>query len=318
MLLSSVMKNCFLFPGQGSQYPGMGMDLWEQSPGVRGLFEKASEAAGMDMKGLLSGATAEELQATDKAQPAITLVNLSASAVLRERGIAMDGCAGFSLGEYAALCEAGVLRLEDLFPIVKTRGRLMEEAARALDRDSGKPGMAAVLGLHPETVAAIVEPLAKTGAYLANYNSPGQVVLSGTAEGLAKAETVLKEAGAKRFIRLKVSGPFHCPLMEEAARGFADALARYSFSDPRTAVYSNVTGRVIRSGAEAKELCVRQVVSMVRWVTVEESLFADGFTRFVEAGPGTVLAGLMRALRPEAPCAPAGKMQEIAAVSAAG
>ncbi len=294
------------------------MDLWERSPSVRGLFERASEAAGMDMKGLLSGATAEELQATDKAQPAITLVNLSASAVLREMGVAMDGCAGFSLGEYAALCEAGIIRLEDLFPIVQTRGRLMEEVARALDADSGKPGMAAVLGLHPETVAAIVEPLAKAGAYLANYNSPGQVVLSGTAEGLAKAETALKEAGAKRFIRLKVSGPFHCPLMEKASKGFADELGRYSFSDPRTAVYSNVTGGVIRSGAEAKQLCVRQIVSMVRWVTVEESLFADGFDRFVEAGPGTVLAGLMRALRPEARCAPAGKREEIAAVSAAG
>jgi [acyl-carrier-protein] S-malonyltransferase len=268
------------------------------------------------MKRLLSEATAEELQATDKAQPAITLVNLSASAVLRERGIAMDGCAGFSLGEYAALCEAGVIRIEDLFPIVKARGRFMEEAARSLDSESGKPGMAAVLGLHPETVAAIVEPLAKEGAYLANYNSPGQVVLSGTAAGLAKAETALKEAGAKRFIRLKVSGPFHCPLMEEAAKAFAEALAGFTFEDPRTALYSNVTGRVILSGAEAKELCVRQVVSMVRWVTVEESLFADGFTRFVEAGPGTVLAGLMRALRPQALCAPAGRAEEIAAIGA--
>jgi [acyl-carrier-protein] S-malonyltransferase len=312
------MKTCFLFPGQGAQYPGMGMDLWEQSPSVRTLFERASEAAGMDMRRLLSESTAQELQATDKAQPAITLVNLSASAVLREKGVALDGCAGFSLGEYAALCEAGVISVEDLFPIVKARGSCMEEAARSLDTESGKPGMAAVLGLHPETVAAIVEPLAKAGVYLANYNSPGQVVLSGSAAGLAKAETALKEAGAKRFILLKVSGPFHCPLMEGAAKVFADALAGYSFSDPRAAVYSNVTGKAIRTGAEAKELCVRQVVSMVRWVTVEESLFADGFTRFVEAGPGTVLAGLMRALRPDTRCAPAGRMDEIAAASAAG
>lgn len=305
------MKNCFLFPGQGAQYPGMGMDLWEQSPSVRALFERASEAAGMDMKRLLGESTAEDLQATDKAQPAITLVNLAASVVLRERGIAMDGAAGFSLGEYAALCEAGVISLEDLFPIVGIRGRLMEEASRAIDSADGAPGMAAVLGLHPETVAAVVEPLAGAGAFLANYNSPGQVVLSGTAAGLAKAEAALKEAGAKRVIRLKVSGPFHCPLMDGAARGFADAIAGFAFADPQTAVYSNVTGKAIRTGAEAKQLCVRQIVSMVRWVTVQESLRADGFDRFYEAGPGTVLAGLMRALWPQTGCAPAGKMADI-------
>ena len=310
--MSPDMRNCFLFPGQGAQYPGMGMDLWEQSPPVRALFERASEAAGMDMKRLLSEATAEELQATDKAQPAITLVNLAASTVLRERGIEMAGCAGFSLGEYAALCEAGVISLEDVFPIVMTRGRLMEEASRSIDSASGAPGMAAVLGLHPETVAALVEQLAGAGVFLANYNSPGQVVLSGTAAGLAKAEAALKEAGAKRFIRLKVSGPFHCPLMDGAAKAFAEAIAGFTFADPRTAVYSNVTGKVIHSGAEAKELCVRQIVSMVRWVTVQESLRADGFDRFYEAGPGTVLAGLMRALWPGGGCAAAGKMDTIA------
>ena len=306
------MKNCFLFPGQGAQYPGMGMDLWEHSQTVRALFEQASEAAQMDMKRLLSEASAEELQATDKAQPAITLVNLAASAVLKEKGISLDGCAGFSLGEYAALCEAGVIRLRDVFPIVKIRGRLMEEASRAIDASAGAPGMAAVLGLPPETVAGTVEPLAESGVYLANYNSPGQVVLSGTAAGLAKAEAALKAAGAKRIVRLKVSGPFHCPLMEGAAKGFAEALAGFTFAEPEAAVYSNVTGRLIRSAAEARELCVRQIVSMVRWVTVEESLFADGFDAFYEAGPGTVLAGLMRALRPEMRCGPAGRVEDIA------
>ena len=310
--MSPVMKNCFLFPGQGAQYPGMGMDLWEQSQSVRALFDQASEAAGMDLKRLLFEGTAEELQATDKAQPAITLVNLAASAALKERGIVPQGCAGFSLGEYAALCEAGVISLKDLFPIVAARGRLMEEASRAIDSTAGAPGMAAVLGLHPETVAARVEQMAKDGVYLANYNSPGQVVLSGTAAGLAKAEEALKQAGAKRVIRLKVSGPFHSPLMEGAAKAFEQALEGFSFAEPRTAVYSNVTGKAISSGAEAKALCARQVVSMVRWVTVQESLRADGFDRFYEAGPGTVLAGLMRALWPGEACAAAGKAADIA------
>jgi [acyl-carrier-protein] S-malonyltransferase len=264
------------------------------------------------MRALLSQSTAEQLQVTDKAQPAITLVNLAASAALREAGIAMAGCAGFSLGEYAALCEAGVIRLEDLFPIVKVRGRLMEQASRSADSEAGPAGMAAVLGLAPEKVAAVVEPLAGDGVFLANYNSPGQVVLSGTAAGLAKSELVLKAAGAKRVIRLKVSGPFHCPLMQGAAKEFAAALAGFTFSEPRAAVYSNVTGGAIRPAAEAKDLCVRQVVSMVRWVTVEESLLADGFDVFYEAGPGSVLSGLMRALRPDVPCAAAGRTEDIA------
>ena len=293
------------------------MDLWELSQAVRALFDQASEAAQVDMKKLLSEATAEDLQATDKAQPAITLVNLAAAAVLKEKGIQPAGCAGFSLGEYAALCEAGVISLRDVFPIVKIRGRLMEEASRAIESSSGAPGMAAVLGLPPETVAAAVEPLAASGVYLANYNSPGQVVLSGTAAGLAKAEAALKTAGAKRIVRLKVSGPFHCPLMEGAAKGLAEALADFAFSEPKAALYSNVTGRLIRTAAEAKDLCVKQVVSMVRWVTVQESILADGFDTFFEAGPGTVLAGLMRALRPELRCAPAGRAEDIAKLAGA-
>jgi len=305
------MKNGFIFPGQGAQYPGMAKDLYEAAKSVKDLFLRASDAAGMDVKKLLFESTAEELKATDKAQIAITLASLCSSAALREKGVAMDGCAGFSLGEYAALCEAGVIRLEDVFAIVKTRGELMEKAARSLDSSAGPPGMAAVLGLPAEKVAAMVELLAGSGVYLANHTRPGQVVVSGTAQGLAAAETALKAAGAKRFIRLQVSGPFHTPLMAEARTAFDEALARYSFSDPRVPVYSNVTGKAIRTGAEARELCGRQLVSLVRWVAVEESLFADGFDRFIEAGPGTVLTGLMRAWRPEIRCAPAGTLEGI-------
>ncbi len=311
VVFSLHMRTCFLFPGQGAQYPGMAKDLWETSPIVRELFRAASDCAGMDMKKLLFEASAEELQVTDKTQVAITLADLAASASLREKGIAMDGCAGFSLGEYAALCEAGVIRLEDLFPIVKVRGSLMEQAARSLDSGAGSPGMAAVLGIPAEKVMTIVGPLAVADVYAANFNSPSQVVVSGTAAGLAKAEDALKAAGAKRFHRLKVSGPFHCPLMGGARKAFDDALSGYTFSDPRVPVYSNVTGRPIRAGAEAKRLCGEQVVTPVRWVAVEESLLEDGFDRFLEAGPGTVLTGLMRAVRPEASCAPAGKAEQI-------
>jgi [acyl-carrier-protein] S-malonyltransferase len=275
------------------------------------MFKAASDFAEMDTEKLLFASSAEELQATDKTQVAVTLANLAAGAHLRERGVAMDGCAGFSLGEYAALCEAGIVSFEDVFSIVKIRGMLMEKAARTLDSEGGSPGMAAVLGMPAEKVAALVEPLAAAGAYPSNFNSPGQVVVSGTAAGLAKAEEALKAAGAKRFLRLKVSGPFHCPLMEGACKEFDDELRRYAFSEPRVPVYSNVTGKRIRTGAEAKRLCAEQLVSPVRWVAVEESLREDGFERFLEAGPGTVLTGLMRALAPAASCAPAGKAEEI-------
>jgi len=147
--------------------------------------------------------------------------------------------------------------------------------------------------------------------YVANHNAPSQVVISGTAEGLAKAEAALKAAGARRIVRLSVSGPFHSPLMSPARREFDEALAPFVFSDPRLPVYSNVTGKAIRNGAEAKELCGKQLVSTVRWVTVEENLLADGFDRFLETGPGTVLAGLFRGLSPEVRCSAAGTVEGI-------
>ena len=308
------MKTCFLFPGQGAQYPGMGKDLWEASDSVKGLFRQASEASGMDLRRLLFEGSDEELKATDKTQVAVTLVNVAAGIACRERGIQPDGFAGFSLGEYTALYEAGILRLEDLFPIVKTRGLLMEKASRGADTAGGRAGMAAVLGLDYPAAQAALETLKGDPVCLANYSSPQQVVLSGTAEALAKAEAAFKAAGAKRFIVLKVSGPFHSPLLEEARRGLEEALASFTYSDPVKPVYSNVTGKRISSGAEARQLCVRQVVSTVRWVDEEKSILADGFQRCLEVGPGSVLAGLWKAFSREVPCLPAGKQEEIARV----
>jgi [acyl-carrier-protein] S-malonyltransferase len=306
------VKTCFLFPGQGAQYPGMGKDLWEASDKVKELFRQASDASGMELTRLLFEGSEEELKATDKTQVAVTLVNVAAGLACRERGIEPSGFAGVSLGEYTALYEAGILRLEDLFPIVKIRGLLMEKACRGADTPGGRSGMAAVIGLGYPEAQATLEKLQGEPVCLANYSSPSQVVLSGTAEGLAKAEAAFKAAGAKRFIVLKVSGPFHSPLLEEARRGLEEALAGYSFSDPKAAVYSNVTGKRIASGAEARQLCVRQVVSTVRWVDDEQSILADGFQRCLEVGPGTVLTGLWKAFSRDVPCFPAGKQEEIA------
>ena len=244
---------------------------------------------------------------------AITVVNVAVAAVLEQRGIRPGGVAGFSLGEYSALHEAGVLTLEDLFPIVKARGELMEKASRRLDAPSGNPGMAAVIGLDYEQVTEAIKGL--NGVYLANHNSPTQVVISGTSEGLEQAETAFKEAGARRFIRLKVSGPFHSPLLEEAAAGLREALAGYTFADPVIPFYANVTGGRVTSGEEARELCVKQVVSTVKWVDEQRALIADGFDRLLEVGPGSVLTGLWKVINKDNPCLPCGKMEAVNKIS---
>jgi [acyl-carrier-protein] S-malonyltransferase len=306
------MKTCFLFPGQGAQYPGMGKDLWESSDGVKRLFEEASEACGFDLRRLLFEGTEEELKATDKTQVAVTLANVAASRVCQERGITPDGFAGFSLGEYTALYEAGVLELGALFPNVKARGELMERASRALDTGSdAQAGMAAVLGMGYDDAFGILEKLQGSGVYLANYSSPQQIVLAGTADGLHKAEEAFKAAGCRRYVTLRVSGPFHSPLLEDARKGLQEVLAGHRFADPRKPVYANVSGKRIRSGEEARELCVRQVVSTVLWVDEEQSLLADGFERCLEVGPGSVLAGLWRSFSREIPCLAAGKLEDI-------
>jgi [acyl-carrier-protein] S-malonyltransferase len=308
------VSTCFLFPGQGAQYPGMAKDLWETSAKVKELFTLASDSTGMDCERLLFEGSEEELKATDKTQVAMTLASVAASLVLKERGVTPAGCAGFSLGEYSALYEAGVIRLEDLFPIVKARGELMEKASRSLDAaagGSGQAGMAAVLGMEYSAALEVLEAQASEEVYLANHSSPKQIVLAGTGSGLAAMEERFKAAGARRYVILKVSAPFHSPLLKEAAAGLEEFLASINFSDPRKAVYSNVTGKRYTSGQEAKENCVRQVVSMVRWVDEEESLVADGYTRFLEVGPGSVLSGLWKAFNRELPCLAAGKLEDI-------
>ncbi len=292
----------------------MGRDLWENSQTVKSIVEQAQAGSGLDLKDLLYNATDEDLKNTDKAQIAITLVNVAAGAVLKEQGVPCDGVAGFSLGEYAALQLAGVFSVEQLFAIVRARGDAMAEASNNLRTEAGQPGMAAVLGLEYEKMASLCETQLKD-VYIANYNSPNQIVISATADGLKTAETVCKEAGARRVIPLKVSGPFHSPLMEQARKTFGEYLEGQSFKDPTIPVYSNVTGKPITSGAEAKELCVQQIVSTVRWVDDEKAIVADGFERVIEAGPGKVLAGLWKSVGGDIPCLPAGTVDDIAAIS---
>lgn len=308
------MANCFLYPGQGAQYPGMGKDYWEKSDDVKNLFKTASESTSMDLEKLLFEGSAEDLKATDKTQVAITLVNLASALMLKNKGIESDVAAGFSLGEVSALWDAGIISSEDLFPLVKQRGSIMEKVSRSLDTPEGSPGMAAVIGMDYDKVDSIIKNNNISDLFIANYNSNVQIVLSGTDSALNKGEGIFKENGARRFIRLKVSGPFHCPLLKDAETEYAEALESFKFNDPVKKVFSNVTGEEIKSGDEAKKLCSRQLTSAVLWVKEEKALLDFGVEKCYEAGPGNVLGGLWKAVSKDIKCFPAGTLEAIEAL----
>lgn len=325
----------FLFPGQGAQYTGMGMDLYDAdtdgSRGVRLLFGLANKIRGSDIRDLLN-ADAETLKRTDVSQVAITVASLAAARSLESRGIHPSACAGFSLGEYPALAVAGVISDADAISLTIERGRIMQSIAdkiAASCSESGAPGMAAVLGLASERVDDIVDMVNQTiergpnagkdlfgirQLFAANYNSPLQTVISGTAEALALAETAFKEAGARRVVRLKVAGPFHSPLMHEAGTEFSKVLEGVPFADPRVPLFSNVTGKRVLSGAEAKKCAVAHISNPVRWTSEEAEIAAlpgfpfggvDGAVpALLEVGPGKVLSGLWADSRLAGVCKP--------------
>jgi [acyl-carrier-protein] S-malonyltransferase len=310
----------YLFPGQGAQYQGMALDfLAAGSAAVKQLFDAASSAYGQDAQALLNS-DADTLKRTDVSQPTVTLANLVAAAFLADKGYSPKVCAGFSLGEYAALVCAGVISAEDCFRLVKARGEAMQSSADRLREAAGAaasaaPGMAAVIGLAPERVEALIAEWGAAGLkdlYAANINSPKQVAVSGTAAALTEAEARFKEAGAKRVIRLQVAGPFHSPLLADAAETFAPVLETVTFNDPKITLYSNVTGKSVASGAEAKKLALLQIHSPVRWVQEEAAqIAAGGFAACLEVGPGKVLQGLWRDSGSELPCCAAGTVEDI-------
>jgi len=307
-------KIFFLFPGQGAQYTGMALDFLDSGEEkIKNLFELASDVCGRDMKALLRDSDAETLKRTDISQPAITLANLAAAAFLELKFLELKapenrpaGCAGFSLGEYAAFALAGIISMEDCFSLVNQRGKIMQAA---VDRMDGTAGMAAVMGLAPEKVEETASGI--KDLYAANFNSPRQTVVSGSA--LAEAEPLFISAGAKRFIRLAVAGPFHSPLMAEAAEEFRPVLEAVSFSDPNVPFYSNVSGKQVSSGEEAKKLALLHITSPVRWLDVETAIAAaGGINCCLELGPGKVLQGLWRDSPGVAlPCFAAGTADEI-------
>jgi [acyl-carrier-protein] S-malonyltransferase len=305
------LKTCFLFPGQGAQYPGMAKDFHDTSSAVRRLFETASDAAHIDMRALLFDSDEETLKRTRNTQLSVALAGAAAALAAIEHGIQPTGFAGFSVGEWPALAGAGVISDFDLFRLVSERGRLMDEAGSV----SGPTTMSAVLFLSPEKIEAAIADAGLRQVWVANYNSPVQCVISGTESDIAAAEERLKAAGAKRVVRLKVSGAFHSPLMEPARAAFAEVVAKVSFSDPRAELFSNVTGKRVLSGAQARELASSQIVSPVRWIAEETAITAAGFERCVEVGPGSVLAGLWKASGSAIPCLAGGTLDAIATIS---
>jgi [acyl-carrier-protein] S-malonyltransferase len=306
------MSLAFIFPGQGSQAPGMGRELAEKYAAARAAFEEADEALGFGLSRLCFEGPAEELQLTENTQPAILATSVAALRAAESEGLPRpDFVAGHSLGEYSALVAAGALSLRDAVTVVRRRGRYMQEAVPV-----GAGAMAAVLGADIETVEAACREAAREGEICsaANINSPGQIVIAGSAAAVERALPILKERGAKRAIPLKVSAPFHCALMLPAQERLAADLDAIEFKDLGVPLVTNVDAAVIRTGAEARASLVRQVSSPVRWRESVELLASEGVGLFVEVGPGKVLSGLVRQTAPQARAA---NVEDAASLDAA-
>jgi [acyl-carrier-protein] S-malonyltransferase len=286
------MSIAYIFPGQGSQAPGMGRELAEVYAAAREVFEEAEEALGFKLSRLCFEGPAEELQLTENTQPAILATSVAALRAAEGEGMPRpDFVAGHSLGEYSALVAAGALSLRDAVTVVRQRGRYMQEAVPV-----GAGAMAAVIGADIETVEAVCKEAAHEGEICsaANINSAHQIVIAGSSAAVERALPLLKERGAKRAITLKVSAPFHCALMLPAQERLSADLDEIEFKDLSVPLVTNVDAAVIRTGAEARAALVRQVSSPVRWRESVELLWREGVRTFVEVGPGKVLGGLVR------------------------
>ena len=289
------MDRAVTFPGQGSQSVGMGSALAGGGAGAIQVFEEVDEALGFSLSTLIQEGPAEMLTLTENAQPAILAVSIAAFRTLEEAfGEPVAPCfrffAGHSLGEYSALCAAGALQLADCARLLRTRGRAMQAAVPA-----GAGAMAAVIGLDLEQVRKVLDGQDGEGACVpANDNAPGQVTISGSAAAVERAAEACRAAGAKRVLPLDVSAPFHCPLMEPAARVMEERLAGIDIRAPQVPVVSNVTARPVVEPEEIRRLLVQQVTGMVRWRESVEYMVGQGIESLVECGSGKVLSGLAR------------------------
>lgn len=287
-------KTVFLFPGQGSQFAGMGKSLFDGFPQAKAVFEEADEALGFPLSKLCFEGPDEDLKKTENTQPALLTVSTAAARVLTAEGFRPDYVAGHSLGEYSALVAAGALRFADAVRLVKQRGRYMQEAVPV-----GVGAMAAILRLPAGKLDEILLEAAQSEVVsAANFNSPDQIVIAGHAGAVQRAMELAKAAGAKRAIQLPVSAPFHCALMKPAQDRMRADLEAAEFSDLDIPLVNNVEARVIRTGAEARAGLIEQIPGAVRWTDSVLCLAGEGVTRAVEVGAGAVLTGLIKSISP--------------------
>ncbi|MCX7794717.1 MAG: ACP S-malonyltransferase [Thermodesulfovibrionales bacterium] len=279
----------FVFPGQGSQYVGMGKDLYDNFPEVRDIFREASDTLGYDMTRLCFEGPKDLLDKTSKTQPAILTVSIACLRLMELKGKRPDVVAGHSLGEYTACVAAGVLSFKDCLRIVEKRGIFMEQAV-----PEGKGLMAAILGLERAALEEVLRSVSSGYVTAANFNCPGQIVISGEKEAVLEAVEISREKGAKKAVPLQVSVPSHSKLMLGASEQLAQILKEFNFNDAKVPVVSNVDGRSRTSGAEIKEALVRQLYSSVLWEDSVRNIYGEGINIFVEIGPGKVLSGLIR------------------------
>lgn len=283
----------YVFPGQGAQFVGMGKNLYDSNPEAKALFEKANEILGFRITDLMFEGTDEDLRQTRVTQPAIFLHSVILAHTLGEQ-FKPDMTAGHSLGEFSALVAARALSFEDGLKLVYARAMAMQKACEA------EPStMAAILGLDDNKVEEVLNNIDEI-VVAANYNSPGQLVISGSIKGIEVACEKLKEAGAKRALPLKVGGAFHSPLMEPARIELADAINKTNFNSPICPVYQNVSALPVTDPVTVKENLIKQLTAPVKWTQTIQNMYADGATTFIEVGPGTVLQGLVKKIAPEA------------------
>lgn len=282
-------KIAFIFPGQGAQTTGMGQDFYQETETGREMFEKASEILGFSMTDLcFDPAQTDRLNITEYTQPAMVTASLAMMRVFMERtGIRPDVAAGLSLGEYPAMAAAGVMSDEDAIRTVRQRGILMQGEVPV-----GQGAMSAVLAMDAEKIEEVIAPI--EGVQIANYNCPGQIVITGEKAAVDAAAAACSEAGAKRCVPLKVSGPFHSAMLKGAGEKLADALESVEIHDIKVPYITNVTADYVKSPADVKDYLTKQVSSSVRWQQTIERLIADGADEFVEIGPGRSLSGFMR------------------------